>query len=181
MFCCEARLCGCGKHFGIGLDGSGMTSSFRNLDRRIFAGWIALVAIAFCLGGCDSHPAAVDASAATPAPAAAVARPASESPAPSTAEISDPKSFTTMGPLVAEQQADIAAERNGRVVSINVRIGDRVKKGQVLAELDDRALRSACESQKAKVASAKAQLREWQAEQLTAEADLRRADAMRDA
>ncbi len=85
------------------------------------------------------------------------------------------------GPLVAEQQADIAAERNGRVVSINVRIGDRVKKGQLLAQLDDRALKSACESQKARVASAQAQLREWQSEQLTAEADLRRADAMREA
>jgi len=82
---------------------------------------------------------------------------------------------------VAEQQADIAAERNGRVVGINVRIGDRVKKGQVLAQLDDRTLKSACESQKARVASAQAQLREWQSEQLTAESDLRRADAMRDA
>ena len=95
-------------------------------------------------------------------------------------EAADPKSFTTTGPLVAEQQADIAAERNGRMVSINVRIGDRVKKGQLLAQLDDRALKSACESQKARVASAQAQLREWQSEQLTAEADLRRADAMRD-
>ncbi len=49
------------------------------------------------------------------------------------AEAADPKSFTTTGPLVAEQQADIAAERNGRIVSIDVRIGDRVKKGQLLA------------------------------------------------
>ena len=96
-------------------------------------------------------------------------------------EAADPKSFTTTGPLVAEQQADIAAERNGRVVSINVRIGDHVKKEQLLAQLDDRALKSACESQKARVASAQAQLREWQSEQLTAESDLRRADAMRDA
>ncbi len=36
-----------------------------------------------------------------------------------------------------------------------------------------------CDSQKARMASAQAQLREWQAEQRTAEADLRRADAMR--
>jgi RND family efflux transporter MFP subunit len=66
-------------------------------------------------------------------------------------------------------------------VSIDVRIGDRVKKGQLLAQLDDRTLRSACESQRARKASAQAQLREWQSEQQTAESDLRRADAMRDA
>ncbi len=95
------------------------------------------------------------------------------------AEEPDPKSFVTTGPLVAEQQADVAVERSGRIVSINVRIGDRVKKGQLLAQLDDRELRSACDSQKARMASEQAQLREWDAEQATAEADLRRADAMR--
>jgi RND family efflux transporter MFP subunit len=87
----------------------------------------------------------------------------------------------TTGPLVAEQQADISAERNGRIVSINVRIGDRVKQGQLLAQLDDRELRSVYEARNARMASAKAQLNGWKSEQLTAEADLRRADAMREA
>lgn len=50
-----------------------------------------------------------------------------------------------------------------------------------MAQLDDRTLRSAVDSQTARMASAQAQLREWQAEQMTAEADLRRADAMREA
>lgn len=129
--------------------------------------------------GCESHPAAVDASV-TGSGAAVPAANAAPTPA-AMADAPDPKSFTTTGPLVAEQQADVAAERSGRVVSVNVRIGDRVKKGQVLAQLDDRALRSACESQKARMASANAQLQEWRSEQLTAEADLRRADAMREA
>lgn len=138
-------------------------------------------AVALFCAGCDSHPAAVDASA-TEASATVPQTKAAPASAPGgVAEAPDPKSFSTSGPLVAEQQADVAAERNGRIVSINVRIGDRVKKGQVLAQLDDRTLRSACESQKARLASAQAQLREWQAEQQTAEADLRRADAMRDA
>ena len=157
-----------------------MTTSFRCLNRRYCAVTIALFAVVLLCAGCDSHPAAVDASAAPALPAAApktAAQPATAS----AGEAADPKLFSTTGPLVAEQQADIAAERNGRVVSINVRIGDHVKKGQLLAQLDDRALKSACESQKARAASAQAQLREWQAEQLTAEADLRRADAMRDA
>jgi RND family efflux transporter MFP subunit len=90
------------------------------------------------------------------------------------------KPFVTSGPLVAEQQADIASERDGRVVSIAAEIGDHVAKGQVLATLDDRALRNACDSQKAKVSSLDAQVREWEAEQKSEEADLRRAKTLRD-
>ena len=140
-----------------------------------------LGAIALVCVGCDSRPASVAASAATTVPAAPAAKTSAEPPAAPATEAADPRSFSTSGPLVAEQQADIAAERNGRVVSIAVHIGDRVKKGQLLAQLDDRTLLSAVDSQKARMASAQAQLREWQAEQLTAEADLRRADAMREA
>jgi HlyD family secretion protein len=158
-----------------------MTTYFRCLDRGYCAFMIAVVAVTLLCAGCDSHPAAVDASAASIAAATPPPKAAPEPAISSLPEGADPKSFTTTGPLVADQQADIAAERNGRVVSINVRIGDHVKKGQLLAQLDDRALKSACESQKARAASAQAQLREWQAEQLTAESDLRRADAMRDA
>jgi RND family efflux transporter MFP subunit len=81
--------------------------------------------------------------------------------------------------LVAEQQADVAAERDGRVAQIAVEIGDHVRKGQLMALLDDRTLRSACDSQKARVASLHAQVAEWEAEQKSGEADLRRADIMR--
>jgi len=158
-----------------------MRTSLRCLDHRYCGVTIAFFAVALVCAGCDSHPAAVDASGASVAAAAPPPKAAPEAATGSVAEGTDPKSFTTTGPLVAEQQADIAAERNGRVVSINVRIGDRVQKRQLLAQLDDRALKSACASQKARLASAQAQLREWQSEQLTAESDLRRADAMRDA
>jgi RND family efflux transporter MFP subunit len=93
--------------------------------------------------------------------------------------VTDPKAFTTTGPVVAEQQADIAAERAGRIASINVQIGDRVKAGQLLASLDDRLLKSQYESQKAHIASAQAQVHEWESEEETAKSDLRRADLMR--
>ncbi len=142
---------------------------------------IAATAVALCLvcAGCDSHPPAVDASATVPATTAPTAKLAA-TPSPAV-DSADPKSFTTTGPLVAEQQADVAADRTGRIVAINVRIGDHVKKGQILAQLDDRESQAAYASHKAHMASAEAQLKEWQAEQLTAEADLRRATAMRDA
>jgi RND family efflux transporter MFP subunit len=80
--------------------------------------------------------------------------------------------------LVAEQQADVAVERDGRVAQVAVQIGDRVRRGQLLALLDDRALRAAVDSQKAKVASLQAEVKEWEWEQKTEEADLRRMDIM---
>ena len=130
--------------------------------------------------GCNANPtvtaAPVSTSTATPSSAPATPVPA----APPAAEMTvAAKPFTTTGPLVAEQQADIGAERDGLIVKIAVQIGDRVQKGQLLALLDDRALRAACDAQKARVASLEAQVAEWQAEQKTEEADLRRADIMR--
>ena len=134
-------------------------------------------AVSLFVAGCDSQAPSQAANAAVVAnPPAVKTQPLS---APSPSETADPKAFSTSGPLVAEQQADISAEREGRIVNIMARIGDRVQKGQVLALLDDRVLRSACESQKARIASAQAQIREWEAEQRMAEADLRRANSMR--
>jgi RND family efflux transporter MFP subunit len=81
--------------------------------------------------------------------------------------------------LIADRQADIAAERDGRVAQIAVEIGDAVEAGQLMAQLDDRMARAAYESQKARVLSLQDQVKEWEAEQQTEEADLRRADLMR--
>jgi membrane fusion protein, multidrug efflux system len=130
--------------------------------------------------GCDSRPQAQAASVPIPPVAASISS-ATSTPTVLTLppDTTDSRHFNTSGPLVAERQADIAAERDGRVVRIAVEIGDRVKQGQVLALLDDRALRSVCDSQKARIASLHAQVGEWEAEQKSGEADLRRADAMR--
>jgi RND family efflux transporter MFP subunit len=122
--------------------------------------------------GCDSRPTvqpAVEA-ATTPAPVRA----------PMSGDSAAPGSFSTSGPLVAEQQADVAAQRDGRVVQVAVDIGDHVRKGQLMALLDDRALHAACDEEKAKVASLQAQVKEWQSQQQVDEADLRRADALRE-
>jgi RND family efflux transporter MFP subunit len=149
-------------------------------DRRMLLLRATLAAAALLpLTACDSHP---QAEAAAPALAAAAPKPLPANPpqasAPQTSATQDAKSFTTTGPLVAEQQADISAERPGRVVNIAVQIGDRVKQGQVLAQLDDRVLRSTADSQKARISSAQAAVREWEAEESSARAALRRADAM---
>ncbi|MGD0739368.1 MAG: efflux RND transporter periplasmic adaptor subunit [Terracidiphilus sp.] len=136
--------------------------------------FLVAMAAAVLTTGCESNsaPPAVAAST-TPASSAAPA----VAPAPSA---QDAKSFTTSGPLVAEQQADVSAEREGRIVEIDVQIGDHVQSGRLLARLDDRLLHAACDAQNARLASAKAQESEWQSEEQTARADLRRADQMRD-
>lgn len=127
-----------------------------------------------CISGCDSHPAAqaaVVSASNVPPDSTATASPE--------AKDSSPARFTTTGPLVAEQQADVAAERDGRVASISVEIGDRVKRGQTLALLDSRATQAAVESETARLDSLRAQVREWESEEKMDGADLRRADQMR--
>jgi len=143
------------------------------------AGLLASALILVSSAGCDSHPSAQAAAAVTAEPPASSAKPASPSAPGPSPEASDPRFFATTGPLVAEQQADIAAERDGRIVTIAVQIGDKVQRGQLLAMLDDRVLRSKCESQKAHIASVRAQASEWEAEEMTAKADLHRAEEMR--
>jgi RND family efflux transporter MFP subunit len=122
--------------------------------------------------GCESN-------SAPPAVAASTTPVSTPAPAPASAPTSpDAKSFTTSGPLVAEQQADVGAERDGKVVEIAVQIGDHVRAGQLLARLDDRMLQAALAAQKARMAAAQAEVRNWKAEQDSARADLRRADTL---
>lgn len=167
---------------------------------RNACGWIAaaLCCIAgFGLVGCSQGPTAPAPQpvlASSPSPGAAaepVAAPASpfagasayltgpESPHPAGPATGETHSFTTVGPLVVEQQADVVADRDGRVTSVRVEIGDHVRRGDVLALLDDRALQAARAEKAARIDSLRAQVQTWEAEQRSNEADLRRADAMR--
>jgi RND family efflux transporter MFP subunit len=133
-----------------------------------------LVAMAAALlsTGCETN-------SAPPTVAASAAPVSTSSPAPAPASNApEAKSFTTSGPLVAEQQADVGAERDGRIVEVAVQIGDRVRAGQLLARLDDRMLQAALAAQKARIAAAQAEVRNWKAEQESARADLRRADVL---
>jgi RND family efflux transporter MFP subunit len=143
---------------------------------------VALVAVATGLvfgSVCDaSSPAQVAPRSASQASSASTPTSNTSLPLPPSPVVQNARSYTTVGPLVAVQQADIAAERDGRVVRIAVEIGDHVQKGQVLALLDDSMLRASRDAQKARVASLQAQILDWQAEQKSVEADLHRADTM---
>src|SRR5258708_2922946 len=110
-----AWRCGSGRRCGIG-------SVFkRNSAMRTLRWMVGLSCLTLALGCNDSHPAATPvAQAATPAPITAATDAASE--------------FQVTGPIVVENQVDVAAERDGVVARLYVDIGTPVRKGQVLGE-----------------------------------------------
>jgi RND family efflux transporter MFP subunit len=138
------------------------------LDRLVRS--LALLAAALLAVGCHQDPAS-----AAPEPVMASSAPP-PAPAPASGE---GRSFTTTGPLMVDQQADVVTERDGLVTQVSVDIGDHVRAGEVLALLDDRALQAERAAKAARIDSLRAQVQTWQAEQKSNEADLRRADAMR--
>ena len=146
------------------------------LDRVVRTHHILLFTAALLTAGCHQEPAA-----AAPEPASIPSSSATPaSPAPTVVATSgDGRNFTTVGPLVVDQQADVVSERDGRVTSVSVDIGDHVKSGEVLALLDDRALQATRAEKAARIDSLRAQVQTWEAEEKSNEADLRRADAMR--
>ncbi len=62
------------------------------------------------------------------------------------------------GSLQAVQQSVLSAQASGRIASLNVKAGDRVKAGQVLAVIDDRATQAGVAQAQAGVAQADAAL-----------------------
>ena len=118
---------------------------------------------------CSHAPDPTMAAAAPPTP------PAAFPPAPTDDH------YTASGPIVVENQVDVAAQRGGVVTEIFVEPGTRVRKGQLLAKLDDRQMVADLEAARAKTASTEADLNTWKAEAKVLESDLQRARKMWDA
>jgi membrane fusion protein, multidrug efflux system len=116
-----------------------------------------------------------------PIPAEAATAPVSQ-PAPVVAPPAPTATpYTASGPIVVENQVDVAAQRAGIVVQIFVEPGTRVRKGQLLAKLDDRQVVADLEGARAKTASTEADLNNWKSEAKVLESDLQRARKMWDA
>ena len=131
---------------------------------------LVLVLLAIVVGtACsrDSIPAEAAAAAPPVQPAASAA---------STASVDD--RYTASGPIVVENQVEVAAQREGVVTEILVDAGVRVQKGQLLAKLDDRQISADLEAARAKTASTEADLNNWKAEAKVLEADYERAKKM---
>jgi RND family efflux transporter MFP subunit len=127
-----------------------------------------IVTIVLGLGCEDSRPAVAAAGSSADAPPAAAAA----QPAP-TEQV-----FLASGPLVVENQIDVGAQREGVIAAIFAEPGTKVKKGQILAQLDDRQVSANLEAARARTRSTAADLHNWEAETKVLDADLRRAEKM---
>lgn len=105
------------------------------LSRALIAAWLGAVV------------AAGTASAATPVPTVE-ARP-----------VSTAGGFELEGSLQALRQSTVAAQVGGNVMALAVKVGDRVKAGQLLARIDDRDTQAGLQRSDAGVAQADAEFR----------------------
>jgi membrane fusion protein, macrolide-specific efflux system len=81
---------------------------------------------------------------------------------------------TAQGKLEAKQYVDVGTQVSGQLKKIYVDIGDEVKKGQLVAEIDPRVYQAQVEASEAKINSLKAQLNQQKATATLAEQNLKR-------
>ena len=125
---------------------------------------IMILAATAMLAGCGrSEPVA--AANPLPAPQPPVVAPA-------------PEFFEASGPLVVENQVDVAAQRDGVIAKIAVEVGQHVAKGQILAEFDARQLTSDRDAAEAKMRAIEADEKHWEEESKIIKNDLERDEEM---
>lgn len=86
--------------------------------------------------------------------------------------------FVASGPIIVEDQVDVSAQRDGVIAEVFAEPGTGVKKGQLLAKMDDRQIAADLEAARAKTRSTEDDLKNWQAEAKVLEADYARAEKM---
>jgi membrane fusion protein, multidrug efflux system len=96
----------------------------------------------------------------------------------STASTPSLPEFLASGPIIVENEVDVAAQRDGVVAKITCEPGTPVRKGQLLAALDDRQISADLEAARAKTRSTENDLKNWEAEAKVLEADYSRAQKL---
>ena len=129
------------------------------------------IGLAVCVG-CNSSTAAPPATVS-----AAEAAPVSEHASVVTASPKEAE-FLASGPIVVENQVDVAAQRDGVIAKILAEPGTKVKSGQLLAALDDRQITAELEAARARTRSTEADLKNWEAEAKVLDSDYARAEKM---
>lgn len=133
--------------------------------KKITIGTVGLAAvIAGCSSGNQSE-STVKAAAPSPAATAPVSTPA-------------PNYFETTGVLVVENQIDVLTQREGIIADIATDVGTPVRKGQLLAKMDDRQIQADLDAAEAKLKSLEADLKTWQAEAKVLQSDYERDQEM---
>jgi len=82
------------------------------------------------------------------------------------------------GYVTARRQATVSAQITGTLTAVLIEEGDRVKKGQVLARLDDSAYKAALDAAKAQAAAAHALVGQYQAQLAQNERDAERQQSL---
>jgi HlyD family secretion protein len=86
--------------------------------------------------------------------------------------------FLASGPIVVENQVDVAAQRDGVIAKVLAEPGTLVKRGQLLATLDERQVSADLEAARAKTRSTEDDLKNWEAEAKVLDSDYARAEKM---
>jgi RND family efflux transporter MFP subunit len=120
---------------------------------------------------CTSSPAAPVANVTTAGASTTV-------PSSTTQASADAGDFVASGPIIVENQVDVEAQRDGVVDRVLAEPGTPVKKGQLLAALDDRQVSADLEAARAKTRSTEDDLKNWEAEAKVLDSDYARAEKM---
>src|SRR5713101_2154519 len=130
-----------------------------------------IVLLMIVSAACNSSPAA-------PALSAATAEAATTPPSSTTKTSAEAGEFVASGPIIVEDQVDVAAQRDGVVTRVLAEPGTQVKKGQLLAALDDRQISADLEAARARTRSTAFDLKNWEAEAKVLDSDYARAEKM---
>jgi len=96
----------------------------------------------------------------------------------STAPRQAAEDFTPSGPIVVENQLDVVAQREGVISKLNADVGTPVRRGQLLAQIDDRQVTADRDAAAAKVKSLEADVKGWDYETKVLQTDLDRSEKM---
>jgi membrane fusion protein (multidrug efflux system) len=134
-------------------------------------GWalIAIFGLTAVLPGCSSN--ATPSVAAAPLPAKAATETSLAPPPPA-------MDYIASGPIVVENQLELAAQCDGVVAEVFVETGAIVKKGHLLAKLDDRQLIANRDAAAAKARSTEADLKNWESGAKVAAAERDRSEQL---
>lgn len=88
------------------------------------------------------------------------------------------KAVTALGSLQPKEYVDVGAQVSGQLKQVHVEIGDRVQKGDLLAEIDPTVFETRVRTDKANLENLKAQLAQQQAELALARKQLKRNQAL---
>src|SRR6266853_1233218 len=149
--------------------GSFMRVTFRNSVKIAPISLLMIITAA-----CSSSPAARAARVAT-------VEAATTTPSGAVKASADATEFVASGPIIVEDQVDVAAQRDGVVARVLAEPGTPVKKGQLLAALDDRQISSDLEAARARTRSTEDDLKNWEAEAKVLDSDYARAQKLWDA